>query len=394
MNWLFTSEQDRFRAEVKAFLKKELPKDWDGYPEGDQYFAAGMAWTQSLVKKFVANGWFTMAWPREYGGAERSVLEQVIFKEEMSYNCIPMTAIGGAGVAWVGPALMQAGTPEQKKEHLPPISSGEKYWCTGYSEPNTGSDLASLETRAVRDGDDYIVNGSKIWTSSAHVSDWCWLAVRTDFAAPKHKGISLLMADMKSPGVRIRPIEDMAGHHLFNQVYFDDVRVPVRYRVGDENKGWYVLAMALDFERSGIWGAAGNLRRVHDLQRFLGQEEWKRVSPFRKAVLRNQLAEHDIEARIGRNLCYRIGWMQSKGMIPNAETSITKVFLNESTQRLSAVGMTILGLWGHCEPGSRWAPLQGRIERTYIKDRSATIGGGTSEVQRNVIAGRGLGLPR
>lgn len=394
MEWRFTPEQETFRTEVKAFLKKELPKDWAGYPEGDQYFSEGLAWTKSLVKKFVANGWLTMAWPKEYGGAARSVLEQVIFKEEMSYSGIPLPALGGAGVAWVGPALMQAGSPEQKKEYLPPISSGNVYWCTGYSEPNVGSDLASLETRAIRNGDDYVVNGSKIWTSSAHVSDWCWLAVRTDSAAPKHKGVSLLMADMKSPGIRVRPIEDMVGHHLFNQVYFDNVRVPIRNRVGEENKGWYVLAMALDFERSGIWGAASNLRRIDDLKFFLAQHEWKRVPEHRKAILRNQIAEQEIEARLGKNLCYRIGWMQSKGMIPNAETSITKVFLAESSQRLSALGMTILGMWGHLEPGSRWAPLQGKIERAYVKDRSATIGGGTSEVQRNVIAGRGLGLPR
>ncbi len=394
MDWRFTPEQDNFRAEVKAFLKRELPKDWAGYPEGDQYFSEGLAWTKSLVKKFVANGWLTMAWPKEYGGAARSVLEQVIFKEEMSYNGIPLPALGGAGVAWVGPALMQAGTPEQKKEHLPLISHGDVYWCTGYSEPNVGSDLASLETRAVRDGDDYVVNGSKIWTSSAHVSDWCWLAVRTDPSAPKHKGISLLMAEMKSPGVRVRPIEDMAGHHLFNQVYFDNVRVPVRNRVGEENKGWYVLAMALDFERSGIWGAASNLRRIADLQRFLAESEWKHVPERRRAIFRHQIAEQEIEARLGKNLCYRIGWMQSKGMIPNAETSITKVFLAESSQRLSALGMTVLGLWGHLEPESKWAPLHGRVERAYIKDRSATVGGGTSEVQKNVIAGRGLGLPR
>jgi alkylation response protein AidB-like acyl-CoA dehydrogenase len=394
MDWRFTPEQERFRAEVRSFLSSALPHDWDGNNDADRELPEGKSWTKAFVKQLVAKGWFTMAWPKEYGGQARSVIEQVIYKEEMSYHNVSVPTLGGAGVSWVGPALMQVGTLEQKREFLPPISRGEAYWCTGYSEPDTGSDLASLETRAVRDGDDYVVNGSKIWTSSAHLSDWCWLAVRTDPKAPKHKGISMLMTNMRSPGIRIDPIHDISGGHHFNQVFFDNVRVPVRNRVGEENKGWYVIAMSLDFERSGISGAATNLRRVHDLRDFLGQQGWRHVPEAQKTILKHQLAEKEIEARLGRNLCYRIGWMQSHGLMPNAETSITKLFISESAQRISAFGMAVLGLWGQMWEGSSRAPLNGTFLRRYLFDRSATIAGGTSEVQRNVIASRGLGLPR
>ena len=394
MDWRFTPEQDRFRAEVKAFLASALPKSWDGDNNKDRELPEGKSWTKAFVKQLVAKGWFTMAWPKEYGGASRPIIEQVIYKEEMSYHNVSVPTLGGAGVSWVGPALMQAGTAAQKQDFLPPISRGEVYWCTGYSEPNTGSDLAALETRAVRDGDDYVVNGSKIWTSSAHLADWCWLAVRTDAKAPKHKGISVLMTDMRAPGIRVEPIHDISGGHHFNQVYFDDVRVPVRNRVAEENKGWYIIAMALDFERSGISGAATNLRRLHDMRDFLGQGVWQRLPQQRRDMLRYKLAEREIEARVGRNMCYRIGWMQSRGLMPNAETSITKLFLSESAQRISALGMEVLGLWCQLSPGSTSAPLGGIFPRRYLFDRSATIAGGTSEVQRNVIATRGLGLPR
>ncbi|MBI3743144.1 MAG: acyl-CoA dehydrogenase family protein, partial [Chloroflexi bacterium] len=381
MDWRFAAEEEAFRNEVRAFLKGALPPDWQGFADSDEYNPEGLAWTREMTRKLVANGWLTMAWPKKYGGQERSVMQQIVFKEEMSYNHIPITALGSAGTSWVGPALMVSGTEEQKAYHLPRIAKAQSYWCTGYSEPNTGSDLASLETKAARDGDDYVVNGTKIWTSSAHLSDWCWCAVRTDPEAPKHKGITMLLVDMKSPGVSVQPIPEISGHHVFNQVFFNNVRVPIKNRVGEENRGWYVLAMALDFERSGIFGAAQSLRKMRDLELFLQDTQWRSVLEGRQQIVRNQFAELAIEARIGRNLAYRIGWMQSKGMLPNAETSIAKIMLSETSKRIADFGISIMGPYGQLEPGSKWAPLKGRLERFYLTARATTIGAGTSEVQ-------------
>jgi len=394
MDWRFTPDEERFREDVRTFLKRELPEGEPPYSHGEEYTAEGIEWTRRMTKKLVANGWLTMAWPKQYGGQERSVMQQIVFKEQMAYNHIPITVLGGAGTAWVGPALMVSGNEEQNRYHLPRIASADVYWCTGYSEPNVGSDLASVETSAVRDGDDYVVNGTKIWTSSAHLSDWCWCAVRTDPKAPKHKGITMLLIDMHSPGVSVRPILEMTGRHVFNQVYFDSVRVPVRNRVGEENRGWYVLAVALDFERSGIFGAASALGMIRDLNAFLTDTQWRGINESRRPLIKNRYAELAVQAIVGRNLAYRIGWMQTKGIIPNAETSIAKIMLSETSQRIADFGIHIMSLYGQLEPGSKWAPLKGRLEHQYLQQRAATIGAGTSEVQRNVIATRGLGLPR
>ena len=231
------------------------------------------AFTKDMAKRLADKGWLTLAWPEEYGGQGRSIMEQVVYREEMSYWNVPGTDLGTGAISWVGPVLMIVGTEEQKREHLPPIAAGDRYWCTLYSEPGSGSDLASLQTAAVRDGDDYVINGQKIWTSSAHIADWGWLAARTNSDAPKHRGISLFMLDMKSPGVSVRPIVNMAGGHDFNEVYFDDVRVPAANLVGQEDRGWYTLAVALDFERSGVGYSATARRTLETLTEYARETE-------------------------------------------------------------------------------------------------------------------------
>ena len=247
MEFRFTAEEEVFRAEVRQFLKEELPTAW--YDQFDTESELGAEqqseFGRQFNKKLAQRRWLTMPWPLEYGGLKASIMQQMIYNEEMAYNGAP-TGLN-MGVAWVGPSLMIYGTDEQKKRFLPAIANHEEIWCTLYSEPSAGSDLASLQTRAVRDGDEWVINGQKIWTSGAHRSDWGWLAARTDPEAPKHKGISMFILPMNTPGITVRPLVNMASMHGFNEVFFEDVRIPANYIVGQENNGWYQLAVALDF---------------------------------------------------------------------------------------------------------------------------------------------------
>ncbi len=394
LNIAFTRREEEFRQEIREFLEEALPNGWEplaqsgGTPEEKREFARGM------TKRLVDKGWLTLAWPKEYGGQGRSIMEQVIYAEEMSYRNVPGTELGTGAISWVGPVLMLAGTEEQKREHLPPIAAGERYWCTLYSEPGSGSDLASLQTSATRDGDDFVINGQKIWTSSAHFADWGWLAARTNPDAPKHRGISLFMLDMKTPGVEVRPIVNMAGGHDFNEVYFDNVRVPAGNLVGQEDRGWYTLAVALDYERSGVGYSAGARRTLEALVRYARETERGGKPLSEDPTVRRKLAERFVETEISRWLSYKVAWMQTSGIAPNAEASMSKMYGTELTQRVARTGMEILGMAGQLSGGSKWAPLEGHIQSLYLSSTSSTIAAGTSEIQRNIVAQRGLGLPR
>ena len=390
----FTRQEENFRREIRDFLQETLPEDWDPLGQTGQSPEERQAFTRQMTQILADKGWLTLAWPEEYGGQARSIMEQVIYNEEMSYKNVPGTELGTGAISWVGPVLMIAGTDEQKREHLPPIARGERLWCTLYSEPGSGSDLASLQTSAVRDGDDYVINGQKIWTSSAHIADWGWLAARTNPDAPKHRGISIFMLDMKSPGVSVRPIENMAGGRDFNEVYFDDVRVPSGNLVGQEDRGWYTLAVALDFERSGVGYSAGARRTLEALVKYARQSERNGKPLSSNSSVRRKLAQRFTETEISRWLSYKVAWMQSQGMVPNAEASMSKMYGTELTQRVARTGMEILGMAGQVSQGSKWAPLEGHIQQLYLSSVSSTIAAGTSEIQRNIIAQRGLGLSR
>jgi alkylation response protein AidB-like acyl-CoA dehydrogenase len=388
-------EESGFRSEVRAFIQENLPKNWrqgiDDDPYGDPEDPVRAGQLRAWRKELSARGWIAPHWPREYGGAGMSPVEQFIFNEEMAEARAPN--VGGFGVQMIGPTLILYGTDEQEKEHLPGITSGEVIWCQGYSEPGSGSDLASLQTRAVRDGDDYVVNGQKIWSSGAHKADWMFMLARTDPEAPKHRGISMLLMDMKTPGISVQPLVNMAGLHHFNQEYFDNVRVPVRNRVGEENRGWYVGATLLDFERSNIASSIGLRHTLDDITAMIRDEAGPgplRLSP----AIRSELAERRIEADIARLISYRIISMQRRGEIPNYEASMNKLFRSEVSQRIAQTGMKVLGLYGNSYRGDRYAALKGKLSTAYLTTVSATIAAGTSEIQRNVIATRGLGLPR
>ncbi len=394
MDFRFTPQEEQFRAEVRDWLAKNLPDSWLGIDREEQFDPRFWDVTTSMAKKLAAKGWLTLSWPKEYGGQSRSVVEQTIFQEQMMYNGVPGTTMGIGGTQWVGPTLILHGTDAQKREHLPAIASADRWWCTGYSEPESGSDLASLQASAVRDGDDYVVNGQKAWTSAAHVADWCWLAVRTDPEAAKHKGISLFLVDMKSPGVQTRPVINVAGSHSFNEIFFDSVRVPAANLVGEENRGWYVLAVALDFERSGIAYAAYAGKGLHLTSRFWTEAGEGSKGSASAAIGRHLLAEMTIQVEIQRKFAYRVAWLQGQGVVPNKEASIAKVFGSETLQRVTRAGVRVMGLYGQVQAGTRLAAIQERILSQYLHSVSVTIAAGTSEIQRNIIAQRGLGLPR
>jgi len=389
MDFEFSHQELSFRKELSAWLKEELAnRPQEGGDDADAEWAFGL----EMRKKLADKGWLTMAWPEEYGGQGVSHMMQVVFAEEMSYRRAPGRDVFGTRM--MAPTLMIHGTEEQKREFLPPVSKGEVQWCQGYSEPESGSDLASLQTRAVEDGDDFIINGTKIWTSSAHRADHIMVLTRTDPDAPKHRGISFLLCDMNTPGLTVNPIINMAGDHGFNMVTFDNVRVPKKNLVGEQNRGWYVGATLLDFERSGVDYSAGGRRVLEELIAYAKDNDQNGSLIADNPIMRNRLADLAIEVDVSRLISYNIAWMQGEGLVPNKESSMGKVVGTELQQHLSETGMQMLGLHGQLEPGSKYAPMQGRIEHMHLTNVSETIQAGTSEIQRNIIATRGLGLPR
>jgi alkylation response protein AidB-like acyl-CoA dehydrogenase len=403
MDFRDSPQEASFRREVIDFIERECPKELRQRRGGAMFGGGGATQAASFQelrdlgrawqKKLAERSWVVPHWPREYGGAGLSVIEQFIFNEEMAKARAPRMG-GGIGLGWAGPTIIVHGTDEQKAEHLPPMVRGETQWCQGFSEPGAGSDLANVQTRAARDGDDYVVNGQKIWTSGAQTADWMILLARTDPQAPKHRGISYFLVDMKTPGINIQPLRNMAGDASFNQVFFDNVRVPRRNLIGEENRGWYIGTTTLDFERSGIATGVGHNLAVQDLV------DWARAargSPYCRLDsprARLELAERAIEARVELMLNYQIIGLQARGMIPNKEASIAKLYSSELDQRIAATYLDLLGLYGQLGRGSQRAADGGRGVSQYLYAVASTIGGGTSEVQRNIIAQRGLGLPR
>lgn len=384
MDFRFSPEDEAFRSEVRAFLRAELPEE---RPEG----ADGWRSARSFIKKLSERGWLTLAWPKEWGGGAASHMRQLVFNEEMAYWEAPVNDLG---VDRVGPTIMLHGTEEQKQRFLPPIVRGEVMWCQGFSEPNAGSDLASLQTRAVEDGDSFVVNGSKIWTSMAQFADWMILLARTDPEAPKHRGISFFLLDMTLPGVTVRPLVDMLGRHAFNEVFFDNVRVPRDCLVGEQNRGWYVATTTLDFERSGIQRVIGGRKTCDALITYAAEQVAAGTTRPAYAAMRHRLADLAISYEVGKMLAYRVAWLQSQGQVPNYEASASKMYGSELAQRMARTGMELLSLGGQLAPGSPWVPLQGKIEALYLSSAALTVAAGTSEINRGIIATRGLGLPR
>jgi alkylation response protein AidB-like acyl-CoA dehydrogenase len=391
MDFRLSPAQRALRDEVRAWLRATLGPNWVGEDADvvDQDWQTALWFNRQLARR----GWLVPAWPIEYGGQGWSPVEQLILTEELVYARAP----AGArlfGVHMVGPTLILHGTEEQKRRFLPPIARGEVVWCQGFSEPGAGSDLASLQTRAVRDGDDYVINGQKIWTTAGHRADWMILLARTDPDAPKHRGITYFLVDMNSPGITVRPLINMVGRHEFNEVFFENVRVPAENVVGEVNRGWYVATTTLDLERSSIAAMANGRRMLDDLLAFCRAERWDGLRLIDHPRVRPVLADLHIGVEIGRLFSYRVAWLQAQGRVPNVEASQAKLFAAELSQKVAQGGMRVLALYGPLREGSPWARIRGRFATHYLWTVSQTYAGGSVEIQRQIIATRGLGLPR
>ena len=387
---------EEFRDETRAWLEENCPsgaRQPGQIPTGSTKINIQDTDTRTWLDRMIEKGWTTPTWPKEYGGGGLSNTEYMTLIQEMR-RINARAPLGGMGVSLIGPTLLEYGTAEQKERHIPRIIRAEVGWCQGYSEPSSGSDLASLQTRAVEDGDDFIINGTKIWTAGAHRADHIMVLTRTDPDAPKHRGINFLLCDMNTPGLTVNPIVNMAGDHNFNMITFDNVRVPKKNLVGEQDRGWYVGATLLDFERSGVDYSAGARKTLEELTDYSKSNSLNGKLLADNEVVRNRLADLAIEVDVSRLISYNIAWMQSEGLVPNKESSMGKVFGTELQQHISQVGMQMLGLHGQLAPGSKHAALNGRINHMSLSNVSETIAAGTSEIQRNIIASRGLGLPR
>jgi len=394
MDFGFNERETDFRNEIRSFLKKELPPGWIG-PVLEDLFSSEETWgmAREMARKLGKQGWLALDWPVEYGGQARTHVERNVFCEEITYRRVP--GFDGFGIKMLGPTLIHFGTEQQKKEHLPLIARGERFWCEAFSEPEAGSDLASLQTSAVRQDGHWVINGQKVWTSGAHHADWCFLLARTDPKAPKrHHGLSLFLIDLKTPGIEVQPLYNIVGKHSFNQIFFEDVKMPQENLVGTEHNGWMMANALLSFERSSIELVAAGQRTFDDLVGVIKDTKEGALLFARNRLLSNRIAEMAIELAIARLITYRVAWMQDRGVFPEFEAALAKVFNSELQERLANLAMQLLGLYGALGPGSKRVMLRGAFLQKYLGAPSWKLGGGTSEIMRTMIATRGLGLPR
>lgn len=392
MEFAFTEEEESFRQEIRSFLDAELPAG-QIMPivslAEDLYRDDVWELHKVMARKMGERGWLSLSWPKEYGGKEASPILSAIFQEEIRYRGAP--GWDPQGVSMVAPLLIHFGTDEQKRQHLPGIARGEVFWCEAYSEPQAGSDMASVQTTAVEEGDSFIINGQKLWVSGAHVTDWCHLLARTNPAAPKkHMGLSYFLVDMKTPGITVRPIRDMCDGHSLCEVFFDNVTVPRESIVGQPGQGWEIALALLNFERGLDVGGAAMIRRFFDLT----MEYMKERNLTEDPVVQQHLANIFIDIETARLLAYQLVWLASQGLPSASQASMSKLFSSEANQRCANAMMKLLDSYGQLAGDSKWAVLQGRIGHWYLQSLSFTLARGTSEMQRNILAVRGLGLPR
>ena len=395
MDFQYTPEQETFRAEVRSWLAAHLPPDLCVDDARDERVAPDReTFEQRRVwqKTMHTAGWVGIAWPQQYGGGGAGLIEQVIFDEEYSRARAPVLP-GYSGVALCGPTLMQWGTNEQKQHFLPRILNADDIWCQGYSEPGAGSDLAGLQTRAADMGDFFIVNGQKVWTSGAQYADWIFMLVRTDPNAPKHKGISYLLVDMKTPGITVRPLVLANGHAHFNEVFFEDVRVPKANLVGPQNEGWKVAVTTLMFERT-IAGGGNYKEQVQRLAALARQVPIDGQPAWEQPWVRQKLAQLLIECESLKYTRLRGLTRQLKGQPPGPEGSMLKLCGSELGVRIAQFASELLGANAIINEPTEVVPDAPRWFNRVLSARQYTIAGGTSEIQRNIIGERVLGLPK
>lgn len=395
MDFEFTEDEAAFRRQVRQWLEQEIPQRWIELDPGIwEETEESWALAREFQRKLGQKGWLAPAYPKQYGGLELSHMKRLILAEELAYSRAPLSIEAEVTVNWVAPSIMLFGTEKQKRDYVTSIAKGDIIFCLGYSEPNAGSDLASLQTRAVEVGDEYVINGQKTWCSYGHLADYCWLAARTNPDASRHEGISIFIVGMKTPGITVRPLVNILNCHSFNEVFLDDVHIPKENLIGQKDNGWYHLMIALDFERSSIGYAAANQRIIEELIKY-AKETTRNGKPLASdPLIRNELAQLAVENEVARMMAYRIAWMFSKGLHPGYESSISMVLLSEVMRHTANVGLRILGHYGELDRDSKWTIMNARIMRMCLSSLSIGVGGGSNEIQRNIIAMRGLGLPR
>jgi alkylation response protein AidB-like acyl-CoA dehydrogenase len=389
MDMTFSPEDEQYRLKLRAWLKENMPTA-ESPEEQDAAFAYRRVWQRKLYE----GGWVGIHWPKEYGGQGATLVQQAIYAQEMARARASQPA-NSLGITIVGPTLIAHGSEEQKQRFIPKILNADEIWCQGFSEPNSGSDLASLQTRAVLDGDEFVVNGQKIWTSLGQYADWCILLVRTDTNAPKHRGITYLLVDMHSPGIAVKPLKQITGHAEFNETFFDNVRVPRQNVVGEINEGWRIAMTTLTYER-GISSLATQVRITQHLDAMIDYARTTRhngQSLSKDPVLRQALAEAHIRVEIMLLNLYRGITKRLRGQPPGPEASLDKLYWSELDKWLQELGMTMQGPYAQLMHGSKYA-IPGDWQYSFLRSRAGTIYSGTSEIQKNIIGERVLGLPR
>lgn len=388
MDFSFTPEQEAFRREVRGFLESEIGAGafqpmCDGWIQG---------YSPEFTRKMAARGWIGLSWPKEYGGQGRSQLDRLILTEELLRYGAP------AACHWfadrqIGRSIMAYGTDEQKEELLPLILKGEAYVALGMSEPEAGSDLAALRTRAVEDGDEYVIDGQKLWTSCARFMTHVYLVARTDPEAPKHRGISEFVFDATLPGISVRPIIDITGSEAWGEVFYDGVHIPRKNLIGEKNRGFYQIMNQLDYERAGLERLMGNYPLFDAIIGFTRETKRGGVPLSKDPLIRQKLAQLRVEFEAGRLLTYRVVMVMEEGRAPNVEAAMAKAYCTTFEQHLASTATDILGLYGQLVAESRWAPIFGMAPHSYLGSKGYSLQAGTTEVLRNIVASRGLGLP-
>ena len=403
MDFSYTPSQESFRAELRTWLESNSQEVFGKGSEGLGGSTASLLdvrddgrWNQMLDyhRRLYQSGYVALHWPKEWGGGGADLVEQSIYQDEVLRLGLPLYGANQLAIDRIGPTIMLMGTDEQKQRHLQPMLTGEQIWCQGYSEPNAGSDLAGIQTRAVVEGDSFVVNGQKVWTSLAQRSDWQVLLVRTDPEAPKHKGISYLLVDMHTPGITVRPLVQMTGEAGFNEVFYDNVRVPKENLVGELNQGWQVSIATLMFERVSGGTRHPVERTINELVELAKQVDFQGVPAQQHPYVRQKLAAFVSDARCLRLSRYRSLTSQLKGKVPGAESSFGKLFATELNLRVAMFADELLGPYGLLESDSLGAVESGKWTHRTLAARGLTIAAGSSEIQHNIIGERVLKLPK
>ena len=395
MDFTLTSDQQAFRERVRTWLTANIPSEWKSLGSTEVPRPEAFEFLRRWQRKLFDGGFIGITWPKAYGGQGLTFVEEMILHEEMALQkAPPMLNVLGVGMA--GPTIIAYGTEEQKKRYPAKILSCEEIWCQGYSEPNSGSDLASLETRAVKDGDHYVINGQKVWTSLAHMADWMMLLARTDAAAPKHKGITYFLLDMHAPGVTVKPLRQITGDAEFNEVFFDNVRVHESQVLGDVNNGWAVGLTTLMYERLALgFGLQVRLRIALESLIDMGRRVEKTGRAVtRDPMLRQKLAQLWIDTEALKYTGARAITRLLKGELPGPEASTGKMGWVDTHQRLQELAMEIEGPYSQLVKGSERSIDGGVWQYGFLRSRANSIEGGTTEIQKNIIGERVLGLPK